>query len=81
MSFFSNSSLGFRLASFGAALIVLTACSSNKKEKLAYVERPAELIYNQAVLKWLSVIGLMPNFCSKKSNVNIHSLNGRGGRC
>ena len=49
MSFFSNSSLGFRLASFGAALIVLTACSSNKKEKLAYVERPAELIYNQAV--------------------------------
>ena len=49
MSFFSNSSLDFRLASFGAALIVLTACSSNKKEKLAYVERPAELIYNQAV--------------------------------
>ena len=28
---------------------MLTACSSNKKEKLAYVERPAELIYNQAV--------------------------------
>ena len=49
MSFFSNRSLGFRLASFGAALFVLTACSSNKKEKLAYVERPAELIYNQAV--------------------------------
>ena len=64
MSFFSNSSLGFRLASFGAALIVLTACSSNKKEKLAYVERPAELIYNQAVAQmdisdWADALSLI----------------------
>lgn len=30
-------------------MMVLAACAGNKKEKLAYVERPAELIYNQAV--------------------------------
>ena len=49
MSIFSNTSSGFRLVALGAAIVVLSACSSNKKEKLAYVERPAELIYNQAV--------------------------------
>ena len=49
MSIFSNSSFGFRLATISAALLVLSACGSNRKEKLAYVERPAELIYNQAV--------------------------------
>lgn len=40
-----------RAAFLGLALS-LTACGSlggNKKEKLAYIERPAELIYNQAV--------------------------------
>ena len=30
-------------------MLVLSACGTSKKEKLAYVERPAELIYNQAV--------------------------------
>ena len=49
MSIFSNTSSGFRLAVLGATIVVLSACGSNKKEKLAYVERPAELIYNQAV--------------------------------
>lgn len=28
---------------------MLSGCGSNRKERLAYVERPAELIYNQAV--------------------------------
>lgn len=40
-----------RLILLGAAL-TLTACGSlggNQKEQLAYIERPAELIYNQAV--------------------------------
>jgi len=31
--------------------LVLSACGTSKKERLAYVERPAELIYNQAVDK------------------------------
>ena len=49
MSIYSHKSFGFRTAAFGAAMLVLSACGSNKKEKLAYVERPAELIYNLAV--------------------------------
>ena len=34
---------------FSAAILVLSACGTNKKERLAYVERPAELIYNEAL--------------------------------
>jgi outer membrane protein assembly factor BamD len=49
MSLFSKTSSGFRLAALGLAILVLSACGTSKKEKLAYVERPAELIYNQAV--------------------------------
>lgn len=49
MSIFSRSISGLRIALFGATLVAVSACSSNKKEKLAYVERPAELIYNQAL--------------------------------
>ena len=49
MSLFLKTSSGFRLAALGLAIVVLSACGTNKKEKLAYVERPAELIYNQAV--------------------------------
>lgn len=51
MSIFSRSISGLRLALIGATLVAVSACSSNKKEKLAYVERPAELIYNQALNK------------------------------
>ena len=51
MSIFSNTSFGLRVVALGAALFVLSACGTSKKEKLAYVERPAELIYNQAVTK------------------------------
>ena len=49
MSIFSTPSSSFRLAALGVTILMLSACSSNRKEKLAYVERPAELIYNQAV--------------------------------
>jgi len=49
MSIFSTTSSGFRLAALGTAMLILSACGTSKKEKLAYVERPAELIYNQAV--------------------------------
>jgi len=39
----------------GALALMLTACSSfglgKKKEELAYIERPAELIYNQAFVR------------------------------
>ena len=42
-------SSAIRLMTFGAAVIVLSACGSSNKERLAYVERPAELIYNQAL--------------------------------
>lgn len=49
MSIFSNTSSAIRLMTFGAAILVLSACGTNKKERLAYVERPAELIYNQAL--------------------------------
>lgn len=49
MSFFTRSTSGFRYALIGAAVLLLSACGTNKKEKLAYVERPAELIYNQAL--------------------------------
>jgi len=49
MSIFSTTSSGFRLVALGAAMLILSACGTSKKEKLAYVERPAELIYNQAV--------------------------------
>jgi len=49
MSIDSKSFSGARLAAFAAALFVLAACGTSKKERLAYVERPAELIYNQAV--------------------------------
>ena len=49
MSLFSKTSSGFRLAALGAAFVILSGCGTSKKEKLAYVERPADLIYNQAV--------------------------------
>ena len=49
MSIFSNTSSGFRLSVIGVAFLVLSACGTSKNERLAYVERPAELIYNQAV--------------------------------
>jgi len=49
MSIFSNRSSAIRLMTVGAAILVLSACGTNKKERLAYVERPAELIYNQAL--------------------------------
>lgn len=49
MSIFSNTSSGLGLTVFIAACLVLSACGTSKNEKLAYVERPAELIYNQAV--------------------------------
>ncbi len=49
MSKISNSVAAARIAAFGLALLVLSACGTSKKERLAYVERPAELIYNQAV--------------------------------
>lgn len=49
MSKISNSVAVARMAAFGLALLVLSACGTSKKERLAYVERPAELIYNQAV--------------------------------
>jgi len=49
MSIFSTTSSGFRLVALGTAMLILSACGTSKKEKLAYVERPAELIYNQAV--------------------------------
>ena len=49
MSIFSNTSSALRLMTFGATVLVLSACGTNKKERLAYVERPAELIYNQAL--------------------------------
>ena len=49
MSLFSTPSSGFRLAALAMVMLVLSACGTSKKEKLAYVERPAELIYNQAV--------------------------------
>ena len=49
MSIFSRSISGLRIVLFAATLVAVSACSSNKKEKLAYVERPAELIYNQAL--------------------------------
>ena len=42
-------SSAIRLMTFGAAVIVLSACGSSNKERLAYVERPAELICNQAL--------------------------------
>lgn len=49
MSKFSKTVSTARVAAFGLVLLVLTACGTSKKERLAYVERPAELIYNQAV--------------------------------
>jgi len=49
MSKFSKTVSAARVAAFGLVLLVLTACGTSKKERLAYVERPAELIYNQAV--------------------------------
>jgi outer membrane protein assembly factor BamD len=51
MSIFKRSSMIARTALVGAVMVTTTACASNKKEKLAYVERPAELIYNQALDK------------------------------
>lgn len=51
MSKFSKTVSAARVATFGLALLVLSACGTSKKERLAYVERPAELIYNQAVDK------------------------------
>ena len=49
MSIFFNTSSGFRLSVLLALGLVLSACGTSKNERLAYVERPAELIYNQAV--------------------------------
>lgn len=49
MSIFSNTSSGFRLSALFALGLLLSACGTSKNERLAYVERPAELIYNQAV--------------------------------
>ncbi len=49
MSIITRSNLALRFVLIGTVMMVMAACSSNKKEKLAYVERPAELIYNQAV--------------------------------
>jgi len=49
MSIITRSNSALRLLLIGAMLMILTACAGNKKEKLAYVERPAELIYNQAL--------------------------------
>lgn len=50
MSIFSRSVSVIRFAAIGASILTLTACSStSKNERLAYVERPAELIYNQAL--------------------------------
>jgi len=51
MSFYRLSKLSFHFAGIAVAILLLAACSSNRKEKLAYVERPAELIYNQALDK------------------------------
>ena len=39
----------FSFAVIGFALVTVSACAASKKERLAYVERPAELIYNQAL--------------------------------
>jgi outer membrane protein assembly factor BamD len=49
MSTFIRSHIALRFILIGTVMMVLAACAGNKKEKLAYVERPAELIYNQAV--------------------------------
>jgi len=49
MSIFLRSMTGFRFVLTGVMLVTVSACASKKKEKLAYVERPAELIYNQAL--------------------------------
>lgn len=49
MSIFLRSMTGFRFVLTGVMLVTMSACASKKKEKLAYVERPAELIYNQAL--------------------------------
>lgn len=52
MTIFSSSKSLCRAIMFGAALVVVSGCGSlggKKKEKLAYVERPAELIYTQAL--------------------------------
>lgn len=49
MSITSKSFSCARVGAIGLALLVLSACGTSKKERLAYVERPAELIYNQAV--------------------------------
>lgn len=53
MSILSRLPSGFRLVVLGATLVAVSGCGSlgGKKEKLAYVERPAELIYNQALDK------------------------------
>lgn len=49
MTIITRSNSAIRLVLIGTAMMMLAACSTNKKEKLAYVERPAELIYNQAL--------------------------------
>ncbi|GGX60864.1 outer membrane protein assembly factor BamD [Litorimonas cladophorae] len=51
MSIVSRLPSTLRLTILGATLFAITGCGSlgGKKEKLAYVERPAELIYNQAL--------------------------------
>ena len=50
MSIVSRLPSVLRLAILGATMFAVTGCGSvGKKEKLAYVERPAELIYNLAL--------------------------------
>lgn len=38
-----------RLGLIVALAVTATACQGNRKEELAYIERPAELIYNEAI--------------------------------
>lgn len=38
-----------RLGLIVALAVTATACQSNRKEELAYIERPAELIYNEGI--------------------------------
>lgn len=39
----------FRMALLASAALALTACGGNKRDEIAYVERPVETIYNDAL--------------------------------
>ena len=39
----------FRMALLGSAALALAACGGNKRDEIAYVERPVETIYNEAL--------------------------------